>query len=201
MRRKARSCACAARLSVPPPTHVVRARIHGRAVYLVPRADGIVIGATQYETGDLADRTPQAGGVADLLSDAVGVMPGLRTYELTEAAACAPAPPTACRSSNGSTQTQWSRPGNGRNGIVLAPLTAHRVVAILEEKTDDHHRDGEPLGIEGEVSVADVVTRLGLPDRGIAVAVDGAVVPRGRWAAHTVTSGAVVEIVTAVQGG
>lgn len=61
--------------------------------------------------------------------------------------------------------------------------------------------NGEPLGIEGEVSVAEVVTRLGLPDRGIAVAVDGAVVPRGLWGGHTVTSGAVVEIVTAVQGG
>ena len=51
------------------------------------------------------------------------------------------------------------------------------------------------------MSVADVVSRLGLPDRGIAVAVDGAVVPRGLWGGHTVTSGAVVEIVTAVQGG
>ncbi|MEO9326394.1 sulfur carrier protein ThiS [Gordonia aurantiaca] len=61
--------------------------------------------------------------------------------------------------------------------------------------------NGEPLDVTGDVSVADVVTRLGLPDRGIAVAVDGAVVPRGSWNTETVAAGAVVEIVTAVQGG
>ncbi|TSD93866.1 sulfur carrier protein ThiS [Gordonia rubripertincta] len=61
--------------------------------------------------------------------------------------------------------------------------------------------NGEHLDVGDDESVKDVVTRLGLPDRGIAVAVDGAVVPRGRWSAHTMTSGAVVEIVTAVQGG
>ena len=121
------------RLSVPPPTHVVRARIHGRAVYLVPRADGIVVGATQYETGDLADRTPQAGGVADLLADAVEVMPGLRTYELTEAAAglrpCTADGLPIIERVDANTVVAT---GHGRNGIVLAPLTAHRVVAILE---------------------------------------------------------------------
>ena len=52
-----------------------------------------------------------------------------------------------------------------------------------------------------DTSLRDVVMGLGLPDRGIAVAVDGAVVPRGRWDRHTMTDGAVVEIVTAVQGG
>ncbi|MDS1114194.1 sulfur carrier protein ThiS [Gordonia westfalica] len=61
--------------------------------------------------------------------------------------------------------------------------------------------NGENLDIGDDVSVRDVVARLGLPDRGIAVAVDGAVVPRGRWSEHTMAAGAVVEIVTAVQGG
>ncbi|MGV9481727.1 sulfur carrier protein ThiS [Gordonia aichiensis] len=49
-------------------------------------------------------------------------------------------------------------------------------------------------------TVDTLVRRLGLPDRGIAVAVDGAVVPRGRWG-RVVPAGAVVEVVTAVQGG
>ncbi|ATD73291.1 MULTISPECIES: sulfur carrier protein ThiS [Gordonia] len=61
--------------------------------------------------------------------------------------------------------------------------------------------NGENLDVGDDVSVGDVVARLGLPDRGIAVAVDGAVVPRGQWSQHTMTTGAVVEIVTAVQGG
>lgn len=61
--------------------------------------------------------------------------------------------------------------------------------------------NGETVDIDADASVRDVVAGLGLTDRGIAVAVDGAVVPRGRWDRHTMTDGAVVEIVTAVQGG
>ncbi|UPW08855.1 sulfur carrier protein ThiS [Gordonia terrae] len=61
--------------------------------------------------------------------------------------------------------------------------------------------NGETVDVDADASVRDVVAGLGLPDRGIAVAVDGAVVPRGRWHRHTMTDGAVVEIVTAVQGG
>ncbi|MGZ4575451.1 MAG: sulfur carrier protein ThiS [Mycobacteriaceae bacterium] len=49
-------------------------------------------------------------------------------------------------------------------------------------------------------TVAQLVAAEGVPERGIAVAVDGTVVPRGSWTA-VVREGAVVEIVTAVQGG
>ena len=37
--------------------------------------------------------------------------------------------------------------------------------------------------------------------RGVAVAVDAEVVPRGRWAAHELQDGARVEILRAIQGG
>ena len=121
------------RWSVPPPGHVVRARLHGRAVYLVPREDGVVVGATQYEAEGIADRAPQAGGVADLLADAIEVFPGLRTYELTEAGAglrpcTADGLPIVTRVD---TRTVVAT-GHGRNGIVLAPGTAARVLSILE---------------------------------------------------------------------
>lgn len=44
--------------------------------------------------------------------------------------------------------------------------------------------------------------RLGEPSpTGVAVAVNGEVVPRGAWALHLLAAGDVVEIVTAVQGG
>ncbi len=46
-----------------------------------------------------------------------------------------------------------------------------------------------------------LVAALGHPDRGVAVALGDTVVPRTRWASTTVTEGAVVEILTAVQGG
>jgi glycine oxidase len=50
------------------PQRVIRARVHGRQVYVVPRADGVVVGATQYEHG--RDTAPAVSGVRDLLDDA-----------------------------------------------------------------------------------------------------------------------------------
>jgi sulfur carrier protein len=54
----------------------------------------------------------------------------------------------------------------------------------------------------GEV-VAVLVERLGLPApaRGVAVAIDGEVVPRAAWDTHPVPEGARVEVLTAMQGG
>ena len=37
--------------ALPPPSRTVRGPVHGRQVYLVPRDDGLVVGATQYEAG------------------------------------------------------------------------------------------------------------------------------------------------------
>ncbi|RJO76705.1 sulfur carrier protein ThiS [Nocardia panacis] len=56
------------------------------------------------------------------------------------------------------------------------------------------HEFAEPL------SVRDLLTRLDLPTRGVAVAVDGAVFPKSRWD-ESVGRGWSVEILTAVQGG
>jgi sulfur carrier protein len=67
--------------------------------------------------------------------------------------------------------------------------------------------NGEPYPLERPLSVADLVARLlpglvvdGAP-RGVAVALDDAVVPRGAWDTTTVRPGDRVEVVTAVQGG
>jgi sulfur carrier protein len=54
--------------------------------------------------------------------------------------------------------------------------------------------------VDDAITVAALLETMGFPDRGIAVAVDWAVLPRSRW--HTALSdGARVEVVTAVQGG
>jgi len=45
-----------------------------------------------------------------------------------------------------------------------------------------------------------IVPRAGT-DQGVAVALDGAVVPRSRWASTEVPEGARVDALTAVQGG
>lgn len=50
-------------------------------------------------------------------------------------------------------------------------------------------------------TIADVLAHLDVPDRGVAVAVDAEVIPRGEWATVVLPDGAHVEVVTAVQGG
>jgi len=50
-------------------------------------------------------------------------------------------------------------------------------------------------------TLAQLVAQLGAPDRGVAVAVDSEVIPRGEWDDFTVPDGARVEVLTAVQGG
>jgi len=40
-----------------------------------------------------------------------------------------------------------------------------------------------------------------VPERGVAVALDGAVVPRASWATVQLLEGARLEVLTAVQGG
>lgn len=50
-------------------------------------------------------------------------------------------------------------------------------------------------------SLADVIAAYGVPERGVAVAVSGEVVPRVSWASTALREGAVVEVLTAVQGG
>ena len=50
-------------------------------------------------------------------------------------------------------------------------------------------------------TVTELLEALDVPDRGVAVAVDAEVVPRGEWAAFAVADEARVEVLIAVQGG
>jgi sulfur carrier protein len=63
--------------------------------------------------------------------------------------------------------------------------------------------NGEPRELPDGATVALLVSSLAdAPDgRGLAVAVDGEVVPRGAWGAAELRDGSNVEIVVAVQGG
>lgn len=60
-------------------------------------------------------------------------------------------------------------------------------------------------GVERELAdgstVATVLALLDAPPRGVAVALDGEVVPRAAWGTTAVRDGAAVEVLTAVQGG
>ena len=58
----------------------------------------------------------------------------------------------------------------------------------------------EELQLDDGTTVAALLRRLGFADKGIAVAVNAAVLPRSQWDS-AVPEDARVEVVTAVQGG
>ncbi len=58
----------------------------------------------------------------------------------------------------------------------------------------------QQVEVDDRITVAALLESLGFPDRGIAVAMDLAVLPRSRWTT-TLFDGARLEVVTAVQGG
>jgi glycine oxidase len=118
---------------VLPARHVIRTP----EVYAVPRDDGrLVVGATVEERG--WDRAVTAGGVLELLRRAYEVLPGIAELDLVETAAgLRPATPD-----NGPVVGEsaapgvWWATGHWRNGVLLAPITAAAIVAML--------RGGEP---------------------------------------------------------
>jgi sulfur carrier protein len=61
--------------------------------------------------------------------------------------------------------------------------------------------NGTSRTMHGAATVADLVTELTLHQRGIAVAVNGEVLPRTRWADAELRDGDRVEVLTAAQGG
>lgn len=115
---------------LPAPQRVIRARVHGRQVYLVPRKDGVVVGATQYEHG--RDTAPAVSGVRDLLDDACTLVPALGEYELAECAAgLRPMTPDNLPLVHRLDERTVVAAGHGRNGFLLAPWTAEHVVSEL----------------------------------------------------------------------
>jgi sulfur carrier protein len=61
--------------------------------------------------------------------------------------------------------------------------------------------NGEPRELPAGATVETAVRALGGDGRGVAVALDGEVVPRGSWASTEVREGQQLEILRAVQGG
>ena len=60
--------------------------------------------------------------------------------------------------------------------------------------------NGQELQVDDDTTVTALLASMGVPDRGVAVAVNWAVLPRSEWDA-AVPPGARVEVLAAVQGG
>ena len=63
--------------------------------------------------------------------------------------------------------------------------------------------NGEETQLRAGESLSDVLAELGVSAkaRGVAVAVDGEVVPRGRWESLVLHADARIEVLAALQGG
>ena len=61
--------------------------------------------------------------------------------------------------------------------------------------------NGEGREVPANQTVAELIAGYTSAHSGVAVAVNGEVVPRRAWPGHALTEGARVEILTAVQGG
>lgn len=109
----------------------VRGRVAGRPVYLVPRADGsVVLGATSREDGRAG---VHVGGLHELLSDAIRIVPALAECELAEVVA-RPRPGTPDNApllGRLPTEGLVVATGTYRNGILLAPAIAAAVTRLL----------------------------------------------------------------------
>ncbi len=116
-------------------TSVTNAVVFGPNGYLVPREDELVVGATMEEVGFARGVT--AGGVRQVLDHAFQLAPGLAGTELLRAwSSFRPGSPDG-NPLVGRVRGAWLASGHFRNGILLAPLTARRLVAAM--------LDGDPL--------------------------------------------------------
>ncbi|MFN2582593.1 MAG: glycine oxidase ThiO [Candidatus Dormibacteria bacterium] len=112
-------------------SHVVR----GNGVYVLPRGDGrYVIGATSEEQG--FDTSVTAGAVYELLRDARALLPDVSELELVEAAAgLRPGTPdNAPLLGETVVAGLFAATGHYRNGILLTPVTADAMVALLTDE-------------------------------------------------------------------
>jgi glycine oxidase len=118
----------------PRLTRIVRGWVKGVPIYLVPREDGsIIAGASVEEKG--FDREPRAGAVYELLRDAQSLVPELGEAVLEEIS-------TGLRPGSpdngpiiGPTPIDGliHATGHHRNGILLAPITADGIAALIAD--------------------------------------------------------------------
>lgn len=128
--------------ATPLPQRTIRGSVHGRPVYLVPRRDGLVVGATQYEA---TDTQVTVAGVRDLIADAETLLPAIGEYEFHEASAgLRPMTPDNLPLIGRLSERVIAATGHGRNGVLLTPLTVDAVLAELSDETLSEAKNASP---------------------------------------------------------
>jgi glycine oxidase len=161
-------------------------------VYLVPRPDGrLIVGATSEEQG--FDAAVTAGGVHELLREAYRLLPDIAEMELIDSmAGLRPGTPDNLPLIGpGAIEGLILATGHYRNGILLAPLTADAIAALLagehlpEAVAPAHptrlsfvaHRatkSNHPAGSPAPVDVADRAAELAARGTALAEAAEAA---------------------------
>ncbi|MHC5729364.1 MAG: FAD-dependent oxidoreductase, partial [Nostoc sp.] len=111
--------------------------LFGQDIYIVPRRDRLIIGATSEDVGFIPDNTPE--GIQTLLQAAIRLYPQLKHYPIQEFWwGFRPATPDELPILGTShCQNLTLATGHYRNGILLAPVTAALIADfILEQKSD-----------------------------------------------------------------
>ncbi|QQE63584.1 glycine oxidase ThiO [Leptolyngbya sp. BL0902] len=128
-----------ASLRVPPSLGTVQPLqrvLFGENIYIVPRQDGrIVLGATSQEVGFAPGNT--AAGVNQLLANAIALLPWLAdgTLEQTWWGYRPATPDEMPLLGPGPAANLTLATGHYRNGILLAPITAHLICESLAGRT------------------------------------------------------------------
>jgi glycine oxidase len=125
-------------------------------VYLVPRPDGrLIAGATVEEQG--FDTAVTAGGVHELLREAYRLLPDIAEMELLDAVAgLRPGTPDNLPLiGHGALDGLLLACGHYRNGVLLAPLTADAIAALLNGEETPDVTPALPLSSRFSVDIAD----------------------------------------------
>lgn len=121
----------------PPLATNIRGMVAGRSVYVAPRGDGrVVVGSTMEERG--FDRRMRVGPVRELLTDARTLVPSVDEMELSEiAVGLRPGSPDNGPLIGRLAPGLWAATGHFRGGILLAPVTAAAIVAMVAGEAVD----------------------------------------------------------------
>lgn len=121
------------------PSIHLRHVIYGPSCYIIPRDDGrILVGATVEDVGFQKGPTPR--GIATLMAAAARVVPGLADLPLVETwAGFRPATPDnmPILGREPALRGLLYATGHYRNGILLAPVTAHCIAELVVHGRSD----------------------------------------------------------------